>query len=133
MTNPGSRLVVLAVSAATFAAFLGCASTPGELDLPPQTLTEAPTSTTEEEAALVATERPAPAAETEAAAAVAPSEGVGDGALVGRAKGALILDFRQCVVAHGTAVAAIFRRRGKIAAELQSFSEALERAVKAHW
>jgi len=73
MANPGSRLVVLAVSAATFAAFLGCASTPGELDLPPQTLTEAPTSTTEEEAALVATERPAPAAETEAPAAVVPA------------------------------------------------------------
>ena len=46
---------------ASFAALpltLGCASAPSEVELPPQTLTEAPTSTAEQEAALVSSGHP---------------------------------------------------------------------------
>ena len=53
----------------------GCASAPREVELPPQTLTDAPTSTAQEEAALVS--KPARA---EAAPAATADPGVGEGA-----------------------------------------------------
>jgi hypothetical protein len=54
---------------------LGCASAPRELDLPPQTLTDAPTSTTQEEAALVS----GPRADSHDDVQAAPAEPVEDG------------------------------------------------------
>ena len=51
--------LVLAVAIA--ASSLGCATAPKEVDLPPQSLTQAPTSTAEQEAALVSTGRNKPA------------------------------------------------------------------------
>jgi hypothetical protein len=53
--------LVLAVAVAIAASGLGCASAPKEVDLPPQSLTEAPTSTVDQEANLVASGRSSPA------------------------------------------------------------------------
>jgi len=53
--------LVLGVAIAIAASSLGCATAPKEVDLPPQSLTEAPTSTAEQEAALVSTGRTKPA------------------------------------------------------------------------
>jgi hypothetical protein len=76
MTNQRGRLVSGAAIVSLMLA-LGCASAPREVELPPQSLTEAPTSTVEQEAALVSPARADEASATDAAAeesAAAPDD-----------------------------------------------------------
>lgn len=66
--------LVFGASLVALSAALGCATAPSEVDLPPQTLTEAPTSTAEQEAALVSSEDPEPAEPEQDTATASPAE-----------------------------------------------------------